>query len=114
MQTIVEMEADKIKAKQEEELRIVHFMIALYCRHHHGGKELCPECQQIADYAEKRTLHCPHMATKTYCSACKTHCYEPAMRKRIREIMRYSGPRMLRHRPLAALRHLYYTKIKKA
>jgi hypothetical protein len=107
------MNADKIKAKQQEELRTVNYMIALYCSHNHGTQgELCPQCQAVAEYAKKRTLHCPHIEHKSYCSVCKTHCYEPTMRERIREIMRYSGPRMLLYRPFAALRYLYYTKLK--
>jgi hypothetical protein len=35
------------------------------------------------------------------------------MRERIRQVMRYSGPRMIFHHPIAALRHLYYTQIEK-
>ena len=107
------METDKIKAKQEKEIRMVNFMISIYCRHNHGTSELCPECRAVAEYAQQRTLNCPYMADKSYCSACKSHCYKPAMRQQIREIMRYSGPRMLFYKPFAALRYLYYTKLKK-
>ena len=35
------------------------------------------------------------METKTFCSNCKVHCYKPEMRKKIRAVMRFSGPRMI-------------------
>ena len=50
---------------------------------------------------------------KTFCSVCKTHCYKPEMRQRIREVMRWSGPRMLFHHPVLAVRHLVETRKQK-
>lgn len=46
------------------------------------------------------------MDVKTSCDACENHCYKPEMRERIRQVMRYSGPRMLAKHPVASLRHL--------
>ena len=37
---------------------------------------------------------------------CPTHCYKPEMRERVRAVMRYSGPRMLREHPVLAIAHL--------
>lgn len=34
------------------------------------------------------------------------HCYQPQMREQIRQVMRYSGPWMLFHHPVMAIRHL--------
>ena len=107
------MKAAKINRKRQQEKQIVRDMISLYCRNNHGYKVLCEECKSLADYADHRTDHCPYMTEKSFCSQCKTHCYNPQMRERIREVMRYSGPRMIFHRPIAALRHLYYSKIKR-
>ena len=64
-------------------------------------------------YADARVDHCPHMETKTFCSACKTHCYKPQMREAIRQVMRWSGPRMIFHHPVLAIRHLIETKKQK-
>ncbi len=47
------------------------------------------------------------METKTFCSNCTVHCYKPEMRARIREVMAFSGPRMLLVRPLMVLRHMW-------
>ena len=37
------------------------------------------------------------------------HCYQPAMRAQIRQVMRFAGPRMLLHDPVAAFQHLAQT-----
>ena len=34
------------------------------------------------------------------------HCYQPQMREQIRQVMRYSGPRMLLYHPVLAIWHL--------
>ena len=32
---------------------------------------------------------------KDICSACKVHCYSKEMQEKIKEVMKYAGPRML-------------------
>lgn len=61
-------------------------------------------------YARQRSEKCPFMETKTFCSNCKVHCYKADMRQKIREVMRYCGPRMIFCHPLAAIRHVLETK----
>ena len=46
------------------------------------------------------------MAAKTTCARCSVHCYNPKMRRGIRVVMRYSGPRMFFYHPVMAFRHL--------
>ena len=53
------------------------------------------------------------METKTFCSNCKVHCYRPEMRQKIREVMRFAGPRMLFVHPVAAVRHLIESRREK-
>lgn len=84
----------------------VETMIGMYCRGVHGSRGgLCPECSELRDYAFGRIERCPRRDDKVRCSDCEVHCYSPAMRERIRTVMRYSGPRMMLH-PVMALRHL--------
>ena len=97
----------KKRNKRQEEKTTIAYMIQYYCKHKHHEKELCKECQKLLDYAQQRIDKCPFMETKTFCSTCKVHCYKKDMRERIREVMRYSGPRMLFHKPMMALRHVY-------
>ncbi len=102
-----------MKTKREREKETVSLMIALYCRKKHGSKTLCPDCAALDAYARLRSDKCPFMETKTFCSSCKVHCYKKDMRERIREVMRFSGPRMLFHHPIMAIRHVIECKKEK-
>lgn len=105
---------DKIQGKREREKRTVALMIQLYCRKNHGTKKnLCPECKALSQYAMQRSDKCPFMETKTFCSNCRVHCYKPEMREKIREVMRFSGPRMILHHPVMAVRHVIESKKEK-
>lgn len=81
-------------------------MIRIYCRGEHGGKPLCEECTQLWEYAEERLANCPFGIQKPTCQNCTVHCYQPEMRQRIREVMRFAGPRMIWRHPVMAVRHL--------
>lgn len=96
------------KSRIEHEKTVVSWMIAIYCRNHHGLPKgmLCDECSALLDYALARLDRCPKGNHKSSCRKCEIHCYSPARRETIRMVMRYSGPRMLLHYPMTALRHL--------
>lgn len=82
-------------------------MVAIYCRARHGGTdEPCEECRDLIAYARKRLAACPFQQDKPTCGRCRIHCYKPEAKAKIREVMRYAGPRMLWHHPLLAIRHL--------
>lgn len=93
--------------KRERKKQMVLEMISLYCRqrHHSKDRQLCPQCQELADYALERSDKCPFFESRSFCSSCPVHCYAPEMRERIRTVMRYSGPRMLFYHPIAAVHH---------
>ena len=99
-----------IKSKREREKETVSLMIAIYCRKKHGGKNLCPDCAALDAYARQRSNKCPFMETKTFCSNCKVHCYKKDMREKIREVMRFSGHRMILYHPVMAIRHVIESK----
>lgn len=106
----------KIEKKRKKEQLVVSEMIALYCRKKHGVAskgELCPECKKLCEYAQARSEHCPFMEEKTFCANCRVHCYKPDMRERIREVMRFSGPRMIWYHPGMTLWHLISSKCEK-
>lgn len=99
------------QTKREREKRMVSQMIALYCRKkHHTRGGLCPQCAALDAYAKMRADKCPFMETKTFCSNCRIHCYKPDMRAKIREVMRFAGPRMILHHPVSAIRHVVETR----
>ncbi len=99
--------------KRDYEKKLVGEMISLWCRKQHGGRELCSECAELERYAWERIDRCPFMETKTFCSNCRVHCYRGEMREKIREVMRFSGPRMIFHHPVTALRHVIRTAAEK-
>lgn len=99
-------------SKREKEKEVVSLMIHLFCRKRHGIKNaLCPECAALESYAHARSDKCPFMDSKTFCSNCRVHCYKPDMREKIRAVMRFSGPRMVFHHPVMAIRHVLLTRV---
>jgi len=95
------------KRKRQRELKTIAAMIDLWCRaRHETDGSLCPDCETLLAYAGKRLDKCPYGDEKPTCRRCPIHCYNPVMRGRVREIMRYAGPRLFRHHPLLALMHL--------
>jgi hypothetical protein len=81
-------------------------MIALYCRKQHGSSQaLCSECRKLSEYAMQRLEKCPFGENKASCAKCTVHCFKPAMREKIRKVMRYSGPHMIYRHPLLAISH---------
>lgn len=100
-----------ILEKREWEKRVVLQMIWLYCRKQHNTRgELCKECIELSGYTRERSDNCPFMNSKSFCSNCRVHCYQPTMREKIKNVMRFSGPRMIFYHPLTAIHHLIESK----
>ena len=95
------------KSRIQKEKEVVTTMVRLYCEKKEGNKELCPECKDLLDYAYARLDHCKFGEKKSSCKKCPIHCYKPSMREKMREVMRFSGPRILFYHPLEAIRHLF-------
>ena len=90
----------------EREKKTIVAMFQIYCRHHHATKgELCAQCTELHDYAMGRLDRCPFGVDKPTCANCHIHCYKPEMRDRVRQVMRYAGPRMLLRHPILAILH---------
>ena len=93
--------------RRQQEKQIVSLMISIYCRKRHRSRGgLCPKCAALEKYAAERSERCPFMENKTFCSNCRVHCYKPEMREKIRQVMRFSGPRMLLYHPVLAIWHV--------
>ena len=84
----------------EREMKTLEFMIGIYCRKKHKHKDgLCAECKELLDYARlRRSL-----------SNCKIHCYKKEMHKKMRNVMKFAGPRMIFYDPKQALGHVAET-----
>lgn len=93
----------------EKEKELIPVMIRKYChgKHKAKGEELCEECRALTDYALFRLEKCPFKVNKKFCSFCKIHCYKPDMREKIKDVMKWSGPRMIFTHPVFAFRHVF-------
>jgi hypothetical protein len=96
------------------ELETINKMLAIYCHDIHRSKweQLCPECQQLLNYAGHRLEKCPYGENKPVCSQCPIHCYKPEQRAAVKRVMGYSGPRMLWRNPMLTIRYMYRKKFK--
>ena len=102
------------QSRLDRERRTIASMIEIYCRGRHRRAEgLCAECEQLLAYATQRIDKCRFGENKPTCAKCSTHCYKPEMRQKVREVMRYSGPRMLWTHPILSVMH-YMDEMKHA
>jgi len=96
-----------LTGKFARELRTIEAMIGIYCRdHHQRPKGLCDDCGAVFAYAGQRLDKCLFPGNKPTCANCPVHCYKPEMRTRVKQIMRYAGPRMIYTHPYLAIRHI--------
>jgi Nitrous oxide-stimulated promoter len=94
---------------QVSDLKVLVRFIGIYCNARHGegfrevvklpfclGKPvlLCPECSSLVGYSIHKRRLCP-LDPKPSCRKCPIHCYNLESRARIREIMAFSGRRMI-------------------
>ena len=104
------MTEQELNKKRQQEKETIAFMIRLYCRKKHGtSTELCENCEELLRYAGERVDKCPKMAQKTFCSTCEIHCYRKERQEQIKEVMKFSGPRMVFYHPKLAVRHMVDT-----
>ena len=89
------------------ERKTIEIMVGIYCSGKHAMKnQLCEDCTSLIEYANQKIDKCPYNETKPTCAKCPVHCYKSDMRNLVREVMRYSGPRMTYKHPILAFQHL--------
>ena len=105
-QKLIDFQTDKRFVRRARELETLGSMIRMYCDHHHRGGRLCVECTELAKHACRRLERCVFGDVKPTCSNCVVHCYRADMRERVRDVMRWAGPRLLLRHPVLAIRHM--------
>ena len=117
---------EQLTRQQLKDLKILAAFIHLYClAHHAGGNDglipvpeqlrsrfnktaaICPDCAALLEHGIKKRALCP-LEPKPACKKCRIHCYGPEYRQKIREIMAYSGRKMLLKGRLDYLWHYYF------
>jgi hypothetical protein len=116
-----------VKDEITRDLKTLAMFISLYCRCKHAGSEktpvqmkthdvagiagrnvvLCPECTRLLVHAFTKRSHCP-MEPKPACKHCPNHCYHPTYRAKIREVMQFSGKKMVLGGRLDYVFHLLF------
>jgi hypothetical protein len=101
----------------DRERKTIEAMVNLYCLENHRQAALCQECSSLINYVKLRLEHCPFQDQKPTCLNCTVHCYASQQRIQIRNVMRFSGPRMIFKHPIMTIYHMVdgikYRPIKK-
>ena len=105
------MTTKNLSPRVAREGKTIKTMITLYCAHHHTNynhkkNHACPECDKLIAYSLGRLANCKHKDNKPTCGKCTIHCYRPDMQEQIKDIMKYSGPKMILRHPIMAIQHL--------
>ncbi len=95
----------------EIEKETIYKMVHIYCKGQRHGEILCNNCEKLIDYTNQRLDQCIFGENKTFCSKCTVHCFKPDMKISIKEVMKYSGPRMILHNPLMTIKHFLQLNI---
>jgi len=96
------------KGRIEKEKRLIEVMIKLYCRKNHRADSMCEDCEDLLDYSLKRLKFCKFQDEKTSCKKCPIHCYKKDMRAKVKDVMRFSGPRLLLYHLIEVIKHMFY------
>ncbi|MGW8194360.1 MAG: nitrous oxide-stimulated promoter family protein [Desulforhopalus sp.] len=102
----------RLPRRLARERKTLQTMVKIFCRNHHSPGDnghICPDCKALLAYADKRLSRCSFQNQKPTCGNCPIHCYKKDMRTKVRDVMRYCGPRMIKHHPFLALCHLFDT-----
>jgi len=99
---------DKLKRREEKDIRVLGAFVGSYCRGKHATPKgrLCASCAELLAYAESKRRGCP-LDPKPACKGCPIHCYANERRAAIREVMAYSGRRLLLRGRLDLLWHYF-------
>ncbi len=108
----------------QRDVAILAKFVGVYCKHRHreagkaplrfGGRAcpwtfdwppLCGPCRKLLAHGVVKRLRCPY-DPKPSCRKCPAHCYAPKYRAAMREVMRFSGRRLVLSGRLDYLLHL--------
>ena len=109
------------------DLKTLTLFIRVYCKHKHSSAnrqpvelvthdvqrlagrpvELCEDCRKLLTHALVKRSNCA-MEPKPMCKHCPNHCYHPTYRAKIRDVMKFSGRRLVLTGRLDYLFHLLF------
>ncbi len=113
---------NELTRNQKSDIKLIGKFVEVYCAGKHGGAErtsvaqladldqrtLCPDCASFLAYAVTRRLKCPLEAEKPTCKHCRTHCYTKPQLAKVKEIMAYSGRKLMLRGRLGYIWHYFF------
>jgi len=113
---------ETLSKHQKKDIRLIGKFVEVYCAGKHGSserspfvlpgglgkRELCCECAAFMEYAVSKRIKCPLEAEKPSCKHCRIHCYAGEQREKVREIMGYSGRRLMMRGRLDYVWHYFF------
>lgn len=113
---------EAITRHQKKDIRLIGKFVEVYCIGKHGGldkqpfslpenlgeRRMCAECARFMAYAVARRLKCPLEAEKPSCKHCRIHCYAKPQLAKVKEIMEYSGKKLMMGGRLDYIWHYFF------
>ncbi len=108
--------------QQKKDIRLIGKFVEVYCAGKHmgvekhpfllpealGKRQMCAECAGFMTYAVARRLKCPLEAEKPSCKHCRIHCYAAPQLAKVKEIMAYSGRKLMMRGRLDYIWHYFF------
>ena len=113
-----------LSRKEKKDIRILIRFVHIFCLEKHRGNSkqpfsppleevdphidgrvwLCESCSELLAYGIRKRFRCPHNP-KPMCKKCEAQCYSRDYRERVREVMKFSGPYLIKRGRLDLLYH---------
>lgn len=120
---MIKDETSVLTQRQIRDLKVLAEFISCYCdlKHKdarrkivelpevdtHLSVSICEECVALLRHGVQKRIKCP-LEPKPTCRKCHVHCYGGEYRAKIREIMGFSGRRMIMKGRLDYLWHYFF------
>jgi hypothetical protein len=117
---------DRLTPKKRHDVKVLAGFVSIYCREKHRDAEkhhfdiadeglhrelgqisLCHDCSRLLEHGIAKLSLCSQNP-KPSCRKCKTHCYAPGYREKVREVMRFSGTYLVKRGRLDLLLHFLH------
>lgn len=114
----------KLTKKEKKDIQILIRFLHIFCQEKHGTRDkrpfflpfeeaaslveggiaLCESCSQLLTYGIGKRFRCPHNP-KPMCKKCESQCYSRKYKEAAREVMKFSGPYLIKRGRLDLLYH---------
>ena len=118
---------DGIDSGKRRDIKVLGNFISIFCREKHDGEDrdvftikddrvteclgdeeilLCEDCRKLMTHGLAKMMQCTQ-DPKPMCKKCEVHCYAPAYREKIREVMKFSGLYLVKHGRVDLMYHYF-------